>query len=71
MNRALTKRLDKLEERLLPEGSPRCWRIVIWSPDGPINGPIITWRPGCSEQPTPLESLDWPQIKSSNAEQHD
>jgi hypothetical protein len=47
MNRTLARRLDRLEERLpTPAGPTRRWQIVIWSPEGPVNGPLIKWGPG-------------------------
>ena len=30
MNRMLSRRLDRLEESLLPDEPPRCWQIVLF-----------------------------------------
>jgi len=59
MNRTLLKRLDRLEEGASPDAAVRCWQIQIYSPQGPINGPVITWRPGQRAG----ESIDWTQWK--------
>jgi hypothetical protein len=71
MSETLNRRLDRLEERLLPEGPTRCWQIQIWSPEGPINGPVLTWRPGYSGRQCAEEPFKWPQMKSSDVQQHD
>jgi hypothetical protein len=46
MNKSIDRRLDRLTERLLPDRPGRCWQIVIWTSEGPVKGPVLTWRPG-------------------------
>jgi hypothetical protein len=43
MSKTVTRRLYRLEERLLPEGPARCWKIVYVSHEDRENGPIIRW----------------------------
>jgi hypothetical protein len=50
MNKNIGRRLDRLTERLLPDRPSRGWQIIIWSAEGPIKGPVITWRPAKPEQ---------------------
>ena len=59
MSRALSKRLDRLEERLQPEGPPRCWQIVYVSHEGTENGPIIEWKPGHTGNVRSAGSPSW------------
>jgi hypothetical protein len=53
MNKSIERRLDRLTERLLPDRPGRSWQIVIWTPEGPVKGPVLTWRPGQTAE-TPL-----------------
>jgi hypothetical protein len=46
MNKSIERRLDRLAEHLLPDGPTKSWQVLIWSPDGYIEGPVVTWRPG-------------------------
>jgi hypothetical protein len=47
MNRTLTRRLDRLQECLLPPDVPtKCWQIVYVSHEGRENGPLLKWGPG-------------------------
>jgi hypothetical protein len=57
MNKSIAKRLDRLATRLLP-GPSKSWQLVRWTPDGPINGPVITWRPGQTRQAPTTSSAD-------------
>jgi hypothetical protein len=44
MNRTLTRRLDRLQKRLLPPDAPtKYWQIVYVSHEGTEDGPIIQW----------------------------
>jgi hypothetical protein len=65
MNKTLTKRLDKLEERFLPPPAvpTKCWQIVWVSPEGRVNGQLLKWGPGYKD---PDASPGWPQIKSAS-----
>jgi hypothetical protein len=58
MNKTLTRRLDRLQERLLPPSDvpTKCWQIVYVSQEGEELGPILEWRPGPTrrrEEPEP------------------
>jgi hypothetical protein len=67
MNRMLVRRLDRLEESLLPPPAvpTECWQIVYHHPEGPVNGPLIRWGPGYKD---PDASFDRTRIKSANQE---
>lgn len=58
MSKTLSKRLDRLEERLLPDGPPRCWQILYVSHEGRETGPILQWQPGPTGNTHQESSLD-------------
>ena len=70
MNRTLARRLDRLEESLLPPPAvpTKCWQIVYHYPEGPVNGPLFKWGPGYKN---PDASFDRPQIRSASQEEDD
>jgi hypothetical protein len=49
----------------------RGWRVVMYSPEGPINGPLIKWAPGQTWKYHPEESFDWPRTTSPSQEEDD
>jgi hypothetical protein len=59
MSKTLTRRLDRLEARLLLEGPPRFWQIVYVSHEGRENGPMIQWKPGNTGNVPAERSFDW------------
>jgi hypothetical protein len=62
MNRMLVRRLDRLEERVLPplDVPTKCWQIVYVSHEGTEkNGPLLKWGPGYKD---PDASFDQTRI---------
>ncbi len=57
MNKSIEKRLDRLAKRL-PPGPSKSWQVLIWSPAGYIEGPVVTWRPGQTRQAPTTSSAD-------------
>ena len=45
INRTLSKRVQKLEERLIPTEEPRVSHVVYVSPDGSVEDGYTVWDP--------------------------
>jgi hypothetical protein len=62
MDRTLARRLDRLEEQLLPPPNvpTKVWQIVIITPKGPVNGPLLKWGPGYKNPDPPF---DWTVVR--------
>ena len=55
INRTLSKRVQKLEERLIPTEEPRAIHVVYVSPDGSVEDGYTVWGP--SGDPSALRRL--------------
>jgi len=66
MNRTLARRLDRLDEHFVqPAGPTKCWQIVIVTPEGEVNGPLLKWGPGYIDPDPPF---DWTGITGISEE---
>ena len=70
MTRALTRRLDRLEEHMQPAEEPRIWQVVFFdSNGGRTEGPQVAWRRGGKTAPGLVDSRNRIEGDSQTARQ--